>query len=384
MADAPAQRPVPRRAPPRLRRALPEIVRRAYALALMLVIVWLTSLAVRYLIDSLFRPSATPAQVVGLPTRLTESVLQRRWGAWSGIQAAEHARSPLAHYHRLEGWIQPDAYNDCTHSGCHRPLPHAQHKEHRAFLNLHATSLHCGVCHMQSPDTPLPLTWYDLGNGQAAGAPAALQAYDLVTSAEGRQRLAAATPADQARLAELLRAAAQQADNGRALQQLADRVAAVRPGGPAFATLVDAVRDTLPRHFRGEYGSKLALRDPQRGQPLFGHPGSARAVQDYLAAVQSGKTLADDERRRLLDAVHTARRLQPRQCTDCHRSAGSLIDFAAAGYPEARRAALSRPESLQLIEALEHTTTTQPLHLPQFIAPRTEPSGAPQTPPHHP
>ena len=381
MSEAPARRRLPKPTPAALWRVLTDIVRRAYALVLGVVIVWLTFLAARYLVNSLIRPSAAPPQVLGLPTRLTADVLATRRQAWSGVQAVPHARSPLAHYHRMDGWVQPDAFNDCTRSGCHRPLPHARRKEVRAFLNLHATSLHCGVCHLQSDDTPLSLTWYDLQTGKATDAPAALQAYELVTSAGSRQRLAAATAADQNQLARLLRTAARQADNVPALTQLAEHVAAVRPGGEAFAALVDAVRDALPRHFRGEYGAKLALRDRQSRRPVLVCPESAQAVRNYLNAVRSRTELAEDQRKLLLDAVHGARRPEPLHCTDCHRREGSLVDLAAVGYPAARREALSAQIIFQMIE---HISRGQPLHLPQFIMPGAQPASAPTTQPQQP
>ncbi len=372
----------PRPSAPRIAwRTLGDVAQRLYSVALIVVIVWLTFYAVCYLINTLFVVQPAPPQVTELPTRLTESVLETRRQAWSAVQATEHPRAPLAHYHRLEGWVRPDSFNDCTRSGCHAPLPHARRKEVRAFLNLHATSLHCGVCHMQSADTPLALTWYDLGTGKPAATPAALQAYDLVTSPEGRKRLAAATAADQSQLVKLLRTAAEQADNVRGLVHLADRVAAVRPDSEAFATLIDAARDTLPRHFRGEYGAKLALRDRQTGKPLLAHPGSVQAVQDYLSAVQAGKEFGADERGRLLDRVHAARRPQPRQCQDCHRSEGSAVDLAAVGYPAARREALATQVIFHMVEQI---SAGRPMHLPQFVTSAPAQSSAPATQPNRP
>src|ERR1051325_8250487 len=80
---------------------------RLYAAALICVVCYLTFLAVRYLIVSL-ATSRPPAQIVELPRRLERSMLGTERAAWSGIEATENPRSPLAHYHRLDSWIAPD------------------------------------------------------------------------------------------------------------------------------------------------------------------------------------------------------------------------------------------------------------------------------------
>ena len=357
-------------AQPRPRRALAlsgavvfSIMRRAYAAVLIVVIVWLTFLAVRYLFRSLIRPIAAPPQVMQLPTRLGEEVLRERREQWAALEATENARSPLAHYHRFEGWIEPDRFNDCTRSGCHLALPHARRKEVRAFLNMHAPSVHCSVCHIQSADTPLPVAWYSLANGKPCGPPAGLRAYEFVTGAEERQRLAHPTGADQARLAALLREAAEAADGAPALRDLAARVAAVRVESEAFQELVGTVRTTLPEYFRGEYGAKLALYDPQTKKPVLGFPGTAAAVKEWL---ERGSTLNPTDRAALLVRVHPLKREQALHCSDCHRQAGGLVDFAHLGYPEARRDALFRPAIFQMIE---HISSGQPMHLPEFTTP---------------
>ncbi len=366
MADTPARPGHHKVRPAAVGRGLWSSVRRLYSLALILVIVWLMVLAVRYLFRSLFRTAPPPPQIVNLPTRLTEDLLKTRRQEWLAVRATEHPRSPVAHYHRLDTWIQPDRFNDCTRSGCHRPLPHTQHKEVRAFLNMHATSLHCGVCHMKSADTPLAMTWYGLDDAKASAPPAALRAYALVMSAEGRQRFARATAADQTELVGLLREAARQADGVQALEQLADHIAAVRSDSDAFRDFVEAARSLLPRHFRGEYGAKLALSDRASKRPIVGHPGTEAAVKEYLESAQHGPLIAA-ARDSLLGRVHPLRREKPLHCTDCHRQEGSLIDFAGLGYPPARREALFSPPVFQMIENI---AAGRPMHLPQFIAPQ--------------
>jgi mono/diheme cytochrome c family protein len=342
---------------------LVEAVRRIYAVGIIVLVVWLSFLALRYLVVTLMLPIAAPAQIIGIPTRLTEAVLETKRSQWPGVVDIENPRIPLAHYHRLDGWVQPDHFNTCTQSGCHAPLPHARRKEVRAFLNMHATSIHCGVCHLPSPDQPLATTWYGLASGTPRGAPAALVAYGWLVSAEGRQELAQPTPATQHRLVTLLRAAAEEADNVPALVQLATHVAAVRYDGAEFQQLVEAAHTILPRHFRGEYGSKLALRDRTSNRPLLGFPGAQQAIQTYL---RQAPTADQARQEQLLAAVHPDLRVPSLHCTNCHTASGSLLDFAAAGYPPARIQMLSQPGIFTMIE---HIASGQPFYLPSFMHP---------------
>lgn len=350
-----------------------ELVRRTYAVGVIALTAWLSYLAFRYLVVTLMFPTAVPLQITGIPTRMDEQLLATRRSEWTGLQANENPRTPPAHYHRIDGWIQPDLFNNCTQSGCHAPLPHARRKEVRAFLNLHTTSLHCGVCHMQSADSPLALTWYDVRTGKARGAPAAFAAYAL-TQRPASEPL---EPALQADLAGLLRTAAEEADGVPALRQLAEHVAAVRVTSEEFQTLLDVTRKVLPQHLRGEYGAKLALCDARSDRPVLTHPGTAPAVREYLDLVRRGAVLAPAERDTLLARIHPLRRPQALHCTDCHRAPGSLVDFTRLGYPDARRDALFRPLIFQMIE---HIAGGQPMHLPQFIAPDSAPTSQPTAP----
>ena len=358
----------------KLSRLALEIVKRTYAVGVIVLVTWLSYRALYYLVVTLVFPTPTPAQIVGIPTRLDEAVLKTRRSSWPGVQISENPRAPLAHYHHLDSWIQPDRFNDCTRNGCHAPLPHAQRKEVRAFLNMHATSLHCGVCHMESERRPLVTTWYDLHTGEPRGAPTVLRTYAWLVSDEGRNELAQPTADSQDRLVELLRTAAREADGEPALTQLAEHFAAVRYSSPAFQQLVEEAGAALPRHFRGEYGAKLALQN-ERGRPILGHPNTEQATQAYLREAQT----ADATRiAQLVGAVHPLRRPQPVSCGDCHRSAGGLVDLAAAGYPPARVEMLSRPVIFRMIENI---AAGQPFYLPEFVSPAERP---PEPPPDEP
>jgi hypothetical protein len=344
-------------------RALLDILRRVYAVGVILLVLWLSYHAIRYLVVTLMFPASTPAQITGIPTRLTEAMLETRRTQWPGVVSGENPRTPLAHYHRLDGWIEPDRFNSCTQSGCHAPLPHARRKEVRAFLNMHTTSLNCALCHLQSDQQPLSTVWYDLATGQPrSAAPDALRAYGWLMSDEGRQELAHPTVSTQQKLVDLLRGAARGSDDVPALTELAEHVAAVRYDSAAFQQLVDAARTALPRHFRGEYGAKLTLLDRASKGPVLAHSGTEAAVQAYLREAQT----ADPARKeQLLAAVHPNRRPDTLHCTNCH-AAGGLLDFAAAGYPPARTEALLQPAIFTMIE---HIARGQPFQLPGFVRP---------------
>lgn len=348
----------------------------AYAVVVIVVTAWLSFMALRYLVVTLMFPLQAPAQIVGIPTRLDRSVLQTRRTQWQGVQANENPRVPPAHYHRVGNWARPDKNNNCTQSGCHAPLPHAKRKEVRAFLNMHATTLHCSVCHMASEATPLALTWYNLSDGRACVTPALLQAYDLLTSEDGRRRLAQPNDTVQAELAKLLAAATKASDELPALAELARHVVSVSSTSEAFLQFVEAARTTVPRYFRGGYGAKLTLRSPATGKPILGYPDTKKVVRDYL---QRATGLTPPEKKDLLARVHPSIRPQTLHCLECHRASGALVDLAQVGYPPARREALVHPAVFQMIERI---AGGRPMQILQVTAPpaKSVPPTSPPTP----
>jgi hypothetical protein len=377
MTDAPAPKPPARKGEDRphtvraIARLVLAVVRRGYAIAVIVLVLWLSFFALRYLLATLILPPPVPPQVVGIPTRLGESVLKTRRTQWPGVEASENPRNPLAHFHLLSGWIEPDRFNNCTQSGCHVPLPHSKNKAVRAFLNMHATSLQCCVCHMQVGQRPLPLGWYSLAQGRRGPTPAVLQTFAWLTSEEGRRALATPTAADQARLAGLLRTAAREADGDPTLQQLASDTAAVRYGSPAFQRCVADAQAILPRRFRGEYGAKLALLSPATGEPVVDFSDTQAAVQVYL---REAPTATATRKAELLAAVHPLRRPQPPHCSDCHVRTGGLIDFAAVGYPPARVEMLTHAVIFRMIENI---ASGQPFYMPAFVLPESQPAAQP-------
>lgn len=341
-----------------------RLIPRIYATGLIVLIGYLTFNAVGYLFGSLFNPTVVPEQITGYPARLDESFLRSTRSSFKALDWTEHPRTPPAHYHRIDSWIAPDHFNDCARSGCHAPLPHARRKEVRAFLNMHATSIHCGVCHMKTDASPLQLTWYDLETGQAQTPPAILEAYALLTSAEHEGLRRRPDDAFQSRLVTLLRDAAAAADKLPALSLLADHVAAIRVESPSFVKLLTSAAEKLPRHFRGEYGAKLAMRDAG-GQPVLGHPDTEALVEEFL---RRGASLSAGERGALLEKIHPLRRTEALRCSDCHVARGGMLDFAGAGYPDARVQTLVNPIVTQMIE---HIDQGRVFHFPGFVRPES-------------
>lgn len=338
---------------------------RVYAFALLLVIGFLTWRAFRYLLASLVLPAAVPPQVTGLPRRLGEEVMHSQFSDFPALQAVSHPRSPIAHYHRIDGWVQPDPYNNCTTSGCHNPLPHAERKEVRAFLNMHATSIHCGVCHMQTEARPRPVAWYDLESGEQTDTPAILRAYGMLTTAEGTTP--ALTEDDRRALVPLLRQAAADADNDPTLRELARHFAFVHAGAAMTADLIESAAATLARRMRGEYGAKLALTDAE-GDVLLAHPDTSPLVREYLTR---GQTMPEAERTDLLTRLHPLRADQPLFCGDCHQAEQPAINLSSLGYPPARAAQLVRPI---VTEMIAHIAEGRPMFLPGFTRPEEPPT----------
>jgi hypothetical protein len=334
---------------------------RIYAVSLIALIGWLTWRSVSYLVVALIYPSEVPAQIAELPTRLDRESLRTEREAWRALEATESPRSPLAHYHRLDSWIEPDSFNDCSRSGCHAPLPHSKRKEVRAFLNMHATSMHCGVCHMKTDREPLDLIWYELAEGKPCEAPSIIKAFDMLTSEASLAKLEKPDATLQNELVTLIRAAAREAQSPRALRELAEHLAAVRPESSAFAKLIVAAREKLPKYFRGEYGAKLAIQERATGMPIMGHPGTEAFVQRYL---KDGSTLSEAERTELLKQIHPLKREKPLSCSQCHRAEGSMIPFDRLGYPQTR---VDSIVNQVVIKMVEHIDQGRPFQMPGFV-----------------
>lgn len=345
-------------------------LRRLYGIVLIVVIVWLTYSALRYLVRSLVSPTSTPAQIAALPKRLDAEMLTGSRTQWEGLLATENPRGPLAHYHRFDTWVEPDRFNDCTRSGCHSVLPHTRNQGTRAFLNMHATSMHCGVCHMQATGEPLELLWYDLDHGRRSEPPAALRAIARLHERSFEQ----VDRAWQRQLAALLRETAAKAKGDPQLERIADYIEVVRPGSEPLQRLLGDAVAAVRRVFRGSYGAKLALRGSD-GKPQLGHPGAADAARRWLV---NGPNAVGPAREQMLRDVHTARRQAPLACDACHREVGSLIDFASLGYPPVRTQMLFHGP---IFEMIRNIGEGRPFRLPSLGGSAAQPAAPTSQPP---
>lgn len=343
-------------------RFIRRLIPRLYGLGMLVLICWLTFLSIQYLVSSLVVPSQAPDKIVAIPRRMDTQILSTDQSAWEAIAAAETPRMPPAHYHRVDSWIEPDSLNDCTRSGCHGPLPHGRNKAVRAFLNMHATTVHCGVCHMTSETFPLRVTWYDLESGKSQGPPAVLRLFERLTTLTSSDRTAEYTNAEKDELVDLIVAASKDVGGSNTLDELVRHFKAIRASSLGFPRLLNDTLAVLPRFFRGEYGAKLALKN-DAGLPILGHPDSEKAVQEFLTAADS---IAPETREAILKRVHPRKRETALNCTACHTPDKSEIDFEGLGYPAARIHALSDPVIFQMIE---HIDAGRTFEMPTFIAP---------------
>ena len=337
-----------------------SIGRRCYALTLILIVLWLSWLAVFYLVSALILPARPPKYIVDIPTRLDEATLMRPPSS-KGTPSITNPRSPISHYHRLDKGFQNDPLNGCNISQCHAPLPHGKNKADRAFLNMHATSIHCAVCHVQPAENTLNLAWYDLKSGKnRLQAPALVQAYEWLTSPSVRNAKNFSIN-DQKQIVHLLQNAANEANGDSELISLKEHLAAVRATSEEFSKLVRIARNTCRNHFRGEYSAKLALFDSPSDKIFLGNLRSEDAVQDYLTRRDK---LSIEEKKALMAKIHPKQRTPTLHCTQCHSKEKSLVDFAKIGYPPARIEEISSP---LVTRAIENIVEGKPFYLPSFL-----------------
>ena len=339
-----------------------ETFKRIYAVAMIGLVAYLSYLALHYLVTTLMIPTPPPAQITGVPLRMSHEILDSDLSDWRGIQAAEIPRMPVAHYHRISGWLQPDRFNTCTTSGCHNMLAHSKHKATRAFLNMHAANMQCGVCHLESA-TPLPLTWYSLDDGQATDPPAMLRLFAWLLEQRAAGILDAPTLEFHTELMTLLDQMVAQARQSKNIVALADEVRAPRYTSDQFVTLVHELLHRLPQFFHSRYGAKLALRDPRTGQPLLDGGGDRAAIRQVARGELPEEPAA---RAALFERVHPGHRAATLDCHACHTQEESIVDLTTVGYPAPRITALREGF---IFGAIERIAAGHPLYLPTFLQP---------------
>lgn len=314
-------------------RGLRNVGVRGYALLLLLVLAWAGYLAVHYLIRTVFYPVEVPRQFVDWQGHLDTKAL--REDNIAGVTGAA-ARAPIAHFHKVDRWFQPDPHNACTADGCHEPLPHTKRAVQAAsapsgapanrggvaaFTNFHATFLTCQMCHQAAPSKPVSAGWVNLASGKFQDAPAILQLMRYFEDNAGKLK---DDPAGaHAAIVPLLERTIQAIGSDRVLEDMLIMIQTAEPGSPVWKHAVDQLAADLPSHARGEYGAKLTRRDSDGIMPADQMQKETKA---YFAARSSGERGQIDQR------IHAGVLKQPDACENCHTKNAPLVDLAAAGY----------------------------------------------------
>jgi len=329
-------------------KTLKGLIVRVYTLAIMLVVLFTGYMAVSYLYRSIFRPGTPPVEMLEWQA-VTEADRLRDPTARGITEPA--GRAPLAHYHAVDRWMQPDLRAGCLTSGCHDPIPHKRSKELRAFANLHSTFMSCEVCHTTPSATPMPSVWADLRTGRAQPPPAILQLSNRVYAATQPADLAG----EHADILRLLRQAIAVVGSDPVLDHLALRLDTARPDSPVWRRAVEQLRMELPNHARGDYGAKITPSssgaDPQ---PIVSD--YARLADEYFA-----KRTDAARRTAIHTQIHQPLVLEPEACVACHRATPPMLDFAALGYSDQR---IREFTSTPVVGMMQQIRAGQPFGLP--------------------
>jgi cytochrome b subunit of formate dehydrogenase len=348
--------PAPRRSwPSEMAR---QTARRTYALGLMVVCAVIGFTSIRFLYTLLLTRQTAPVEIVEIPKRLDASMLMASALPSTEARSPEEVppRGPLAHFHRVPGWFQADPGNHCSTAGCHAPLPHAERIEVRAFLNMHATFVDCGVCHAANADKG-QAKWFRLPDRQPQGTPAVLELATLLEQADGRERT---PPLTTPQLAPLLRAALADSGGDAQLREWLLRLETNYPGSEPWRQLIEEMRRGVRAHVHGEYSAKIGmyLEDHRIGSPT---PQQQKATEEYLTA---GGSRVDPKMKALLATIHEDVVPAGAMCTPCHTQSPIRIDFAALGYPPGRIQSLKNSAIVRQVLTIEEG---KPFHLPRIV-----------------
>ena len=337
-------------------RVLKEIFRRVYAAGLVCLCGWISFASMRFLFLLLLTRQTAPADIVEIPKRLDADTLQVAWSEIGGqdLTGPMRPRAPLAHFHQVPNWFQPDPGNNCTTSDCHAPLPHGDRIEVRAFLNMHTTFVDCMVCHAASPGTPDATGWLDLSDRAVKAPPAILR---LARRLEELGEVDAADiPAVSTELMALLDEAIVDSGDNVHLRGWRLRLETTQTHSPLWHSTLNEMRRDLPMHVHGEYNAKIGLRDNR--VPSEDQKAAAKKW------VKKRDKLSEPQQEALLETVHADVAPGGALCTPCHAAQPTLIDFDRLGYPRGRAASLQGSHIVQQVLSIEQG---QPFHLPRVL-----------------
>ena len=356
-ADAAIDQPAPEGPSPRRtwaggRRTLKSFGVRAYAVALLVVIGLLGYRAFDYLVRLVFNPPGAPRELVDFSGHLTADALRAEHVA--GVTGPA-ARAPLAHYHRIEQWYQPDPYNGCTVTGCHGPLPHTKADKAPAFATFPTTFLACETCHVNGSDHPAPAGWVAAASGKPTGIPAVLQLTNLLESdVEAiKSRPAEAHP----QLLRLLKSIASAPGADPLMEELLVQIDTAQPGSPVWRHAVAQLKAELPQHTRGEYHAKIARQGAENTPKRF--EAAQREARRCLAA-----TAESDQRKQLHADIHGGLLKQSVTCLACHGDQPALLDLEALGYSPMRADYLKK---LEVARMMQQVRQGERFYLPRLL-----------------
>ncbi len=323
---------------------------RAYALAIMLLILWAGYTAIAFLFNAVFRPIHVSPEFLAWQGSLDAEALRQEHVA--GVTGPA-ARAPLSHYHRVDRWFQPDPHDGCTASGCHSPLPHGRSKELRAFANLHATFMDCRMCHQSPGSSPMPTMWVSTRTGRAQGVPPILELAKRLEGARPEEDV----KAFHADMTSLLQQSIDVMGGEPALSNLLLRLRTSEPNSPVWRRARDQLAVELPAHARGEYGAKIAPRadDAQRARAAA---ELAELTRRYRAAAGGSR-----EREECLKEIHAGLLAKPRACLACHGGEPARLDFESLGYSVRRAADLRKTSIAKLMQDIQGG---KPFYLPKL------------------
>jgi len=331
---------------------------RLYSVVALAGYVFVAYTSLHFLATILESHSKAPIEIVGIPKRLDADTFLKAAAMPSPAEAADpghRVRGPLAHFHQIPKWFQPDPKNTCTTAGCHAPLPHGEHVSVRAFLNMHTTFTDCTVCHVAGEKTSAQARWISLPDRAPMDTPPILKLAQLLENT--REIKPEDAPALSGRLIELVEAALPASGNHWQLQDWLLRLRITNPRSKVFRHIVREMGSNIHMHVHGEYGAKIALFD--QGKMVGSTTDRQReAIQRFLALDPSA---GDAQREPLLDIVHEHVRPTGAMCTPCHRTDPTLVDVKKLGYPQAR---LRRLQHNTIMESVLNIEQGKPFYLP--------------------
>lgn len=352
---------------------------RLFAVVQAVVLVGVAWVCLAFLVDQI-EGGDRAFEVDKVPLHLDASVLSATrtepdgYGAGAASRDALQ-RGPVAHFHQIPTWYEPDPSNGCTSSGCHSSLPHGSEKAVRAFLNMHTTFVDCQVCHRNDDLHGTKLEWVSLTDRSTVSPPAVLRLSDLM---ERRPDPAAAPGSWDEQVLATLREAATASGSDPELEGWLRRLEAARLGGVRYHSILDEVQERIGRHGHGEYGERIGI--PAASGKRWAPTAEQSAAIDRLRT-DSG-TLHVDERKALVNTAHEQLKKPKVECSLCHTTdADGLVDFEALGYSPLRAQAL---RSSTLVKQAQDVEAGRTFFLPSVLgAPETpaEPAPAPEVTP---